>query len=229
MDISIKTIDESRASRVKIVFRADPAGERMVEFSRHNAEVELKPEERDSDLAGSPKWADHHVVTSLSDAPMWGRDTLYTREMVGDLQASEAELVSGPLKTKIADLEKRLKGVEETESTLMDQITSQAAQLLSLKNEQGMYRDRVTELDERLQVRTREVEGLRQSVAARDSLLNKTTGDLRKISRLVFSSAADKSVSESKMDRANEFYLAHVVNRIRNVLGGARGPYSPTD
>lgn len=108
MKITIKTLDEARASRVEMTFESDPTGEHVIAFSRRNAEAEIDLVRVDDTLAGSPKWSDHRVVTSLNDVFKWGKNTLYTREVVMDLQASEAELAAVPLKRRITELERML-------------------------------------------------------------------------------------------------------------------------
>lgn len=108
MKITIKTLDEARASRVEMTFESDPTGEHVIAFSRRNAEAEIDLVRVDDTLAGSPKWSDHRVVTSLNDVFKWDKNTLYTREVVMDLQASEAELAAVPLKRRITELERML-------------------------------------------------------------------------------------------------------------------------
>lgn len=62
MNITIKTLDEARASRVEMTFKSDPTGEHVIAFSRQNAEVDLDL----SDTAANPKITD--LERMLSDA-----------------------------------------------------------------------------------------------------------------------------------------------------------------
>jgi hypothetical protein len=91
MQIKIKTYDETRENRVSVEV---PEGQRF-----------------DIELSG-----EYRITNRVIDgAPSTER--LYTAEEVGDLQASEAELVAAPLRTRINALENQVVNLDSDRMT----------------------------------------------------------------------------------------------------------------
>ena len=86
-------------------------------------------------------------VAEFAEAKLPSRN-LYTDEEVAALQASEAELVAGPLRRRIAELERTLAGVIDREAKLDEELTRRAGIVKRLENKVEAYdTDRRTERD----------------------------------------------------------------------------------
>jgi hypothetical protein len=109
-------------------------------------------------LKTAEEFRDAHVTIEIRATPeeAWRlSDRLYTAEEVGDLQASEAELVAAPLRRRIAELEKSLaesRELVEFKTRVADDIDADRAKLHGQVREwklkaQGWDHDRHTERD----------------------------------------------------------------------------------
>lgn len=91
-----------KAERVKSRFNRDRV--RTVRAEEMAAQMKNRAERAERELAEMKS----RVVTSLDNGWYWGKDTLYTREVVRDLQANEVDLVVTPLKRRVDELEAAL-------------------------------------------------------------------------------------------------------------------------
>lgn len=121
------------------------------------------------------------VVTSLNSRRLWDEDSLYTREMVIYLQASEAELVSAPLRRQI------------------DQLTSELARERSAREAADVVR-------EEMAIRIKELEDDRRlsdrAYTAADEARLKRTGAHRRIEQLTSELARERERADENRARA---------------------------
>jgi chromosome segregation ATPase len=134
-------------------------------------------------------------------------ERLYTAAEVGDLQASEAELVAGPLRRQVAELEAKVRAYDEdrhSERDRADKATEAANQAL---NERNAARRRVAELERqlansvgrenKLEADAAEEKTLhKRSLDARDSLLRAATTKVQAAKEILGATAVGRARDE---------------------------------
>jgi chromosome segregation ATPase len=161
--------------------------------------------------------------------------TRYTAAQVGDFQASEAELVSAPLRRRIEELT-----ADRNKETAARQAADQARQEMALA--EVALKRQVRELRELCDARQNTIDSMsddlgtlrdrvretKQSLDARDRLLREATTKLREVAARVFHESVAESLVETKNWNTAGYHLADVIREIRGILGGSEGPYSPS-
>jgi hypothetical protein len=112
------------------------------------------------------------VTVTLNDAPSSLAGRLYTAEEVGDFQASEAELVAQPLRTRINALENRVRNLDLDRHTERDRADKAQARVAELERALALSIERENKLESDL---AEEKTIHARSLAARDHLLAAAT------------------------------------------------------
>lgn len=149
--------------------------------------------------------ADRVTVTVTLDDSLSGR--LYTAEEVGDFQASEAELVAGPLRRRVAELEKTLAESRELvdfKTRVADEIDQdrnteriRGNNLAQRLAQAEIQRDRhVATLNEQEARHATASQQYAQSLAARDRLLAAATTRVRAAKEILGTTAVSRARDE---------------------------------
>lgn len=163
MQIEIKTLQDIQDNRIKLEIIIDPAETDEIydpvmteNYMRAQAEIErLKAELAQEKAAriANREWAERaeaqgiKMAAELDQAELaeqrertgtWKTgDRLYTAAEVGDFQASEAELVAGPLRRRVAELEKaatQAREVIDSQSRRLGNLTHRLGEITKIVN-----------------------------------------------------------------------------------------------